>query len=61
MSEEPDIVEELRKAERIGQFYKDHHNNENVKNNYEIKDIVKKLFESDDEIDDILFSLWRML
>ena len=61
MSEEPDIVDELRKAERVGQFYKDHHTHENLNNNYDVNETIKKLFESDEELDYMLFSLWRML
>ena len=61
MSEEPEIVEELRKAERVGKFYKDCYTNQNTKETYKLNVTVKKLFESDNETDDMLFSLWRML
>lgn len=60
MPEEPDIIRELRSAEKAGQFYKDNLEYTDINNN-DINKTIKELFESNDELDDMWFGLWRVL
>ena len=61
MSEEINIIAELRNAERAGQFYKRTQEPNNINENNDINKNIKQLFESNDELDDMWFSLWRVL
>lgn len=61
MPEEPDIIRELRSAEKAGQFYKDTLEPTDINKNDNINNIIRELFESNDELDDMWFGLWRVL
>ncbi len=60
MRDEPEIVKEMREAEKLGKLQS---KTPSIHHKYQIKDKPKRKedFETDEELDEMWFSLWNCL